>query len=159
MTEQPSSHWKPSRIESDRLEKLKTLKEQNVEAYPARVERTHTAAQAISVYTEHRNNGGTDETAPTVTVCGRIRRMNIKGKIAFMHIEDQSGRVQLFVRVNDIQEADYALLKDKLIDMDDFVQARGQMMATQAGEISVRVVSLTLLAKSLSPSRSSKNKP
>ncbi|MFZ4826974.1 MAG: lysine--tRNA ligase [Phototrophicaceae bacterium] len=151
MTEQPTSHWKPSRIESDRLEKLKTLKEQNVEAYPARVERTHTTAQAISVYNEHRNNGGTDETAPTVTVCGRIRRMNIKGKIAFMHIEDQSGRVQLFVRVNDLQETNYALLKDKLIDMDDFVQASGQMMATQAGEISVRVTSLTLLAKSLSP--------
>ena len=151
MTEQPTSHWQPNRLESDRLEKLDKLNQLNLESYPARVERTHTTAQAIATYADHQRAGGADDTAPTVTVCGRIRRMNVKGKISFMHIEDQSGRVQLFVRINEIGEADYALLKDKLIDMDDFVQATGQMMATQAGEVSVRVTSLKLLAKSLSP--------
>ncbi|MFN8375530.1 MAG: lysine--tRNA ligase, partial [Anaerolineae bacterium] len=89
--------------------------------------------------------------APTVMVCGRVRRVNLKGKVSFMHIEDESGRVQLFLRVNDLGEQTYDLIKDKLIDTDDFVQAKGTTMRTKAGEASVLVTEFRLLAKSLSP--------
>jgi lysyl-tRNA synthetase, class II len=143
--------WEPSRLEQDRLEKLARLKALDVEAYPRRVKRTHTAEAAIQQYKHYEANGGTEEDAPTVTVVGRIRRANVKGKVSFVHIEDDSGRIQLFLRINDLGEETYALIKDKLIDMDDFVQATGGLMRTKTGEVSVRATDLVLLSKSLSP--------
>ena len=86
-----------------------------------------------------------------VTVAGRVRRMNVKGKVSFAHYEDEHGRLQLFFRINDMDAEDYALIKDKLIEVDDFIQATGTMMRTRAGEISVRVESFKLLSKSVSP--------
>ncbi|MGB7337773.1 MAG: lysine--tRNA ligase [Phototrophicaceae bacterium] len=86
-----------------------------------------------------------------VTVAGRLRRMNGKGKVAFAHYEDQHGRLQLFFRINDMQDDQYALIKDKLVEVDDFVQATGTMMRTKAGEVSVRVAEFKLLSKSMSP--------
>ncbi|MEP7291495.1 MAG: lysine--tRNA ligase [Chloroflexota bacterium] len=146
--------WQPNKLEQERLDKLNQLEAQGISAYPTRVERTHTAAQAVAALEAYEaEHLGTDsaETLIAVTVVGRIRRVNIKGKVSFLHIEDESGRVQLFLRVNDMDEAIYNAVRDKLIDMDDFVQATGTMMRTKAGEISVRVNDFRLLSKSLSP--------
>jgi lysyl-tRNA synthetase class 2 len=144
--------WQPNRLEQERLDKLRELESLGVQAYPARVYRTHTAAQAIADYEAAEAHASAHATPVVeVTICGRIRRVNIKGKVSFLHIEDESGRVQLFLRVNDMDESVYNLVKNKLIEMDDFVQASGTMMRTQAGEISVRVHDLKLIAKSLSP--------
>jgi lysyl-tRNA synthetase, class II len=142
--------WEPNRVEQDRLDKIAELEARGVAAFPARVQRTHSAAAAIAAY-EALAPEQADSANIEVIVCGRVRRTNLKGKVAFMHIEDESGRVQLFLRVNDLGEDTYNLIKDKLIDNDDFVQARGVMMRTQAGEVSVRAAELRLLAKSLSP--------
>jgi lysyl-tRNA synthetase class 2 len=139
--------WEANRVEQDRLEKLTALETRGVAAFPPRVQRTHSSAQAIAAY-----EAAGDAADPIeVIVCGRIRRVNLKGKVSFMHIEDETGRLQLFLRVNELGEAVYDLVKEKLIDTDDFVQAQGTMMRTQAGEVSVRVSQLTLLSKSLSP--------
>ena len=145
--------WEPNRLEQERLDKLAALEAQGISAYPGRVQRTHTAAQALALFeTAEREAASLDAIPPqTVTVAGRIRRLNVKGKVSFLHIEDQSGRIQLFLRVNDMDEAVYALVRDKLIEVDDFIQASGTLMRTQAGEISVRVSELALLSKALSP--------
>jgi lysyl-tRNA synthetase class 2 len=142
--------WEPHRLEQERLDKVRELEARGIEVFPARVERTHTAQQAIAAY--EATEPVTEATAPIeVIVCGRVRRVNLTGKVSFMHIEDESGRVQLFLRINELGEAVYNLLTEKLIDNDDFVQARGTMMRTKAGEVSVRTSELRLLAKSLSP--------
>jgi len=145
--------WTPNRLEQERLDKLTQLESQHIAAYPARVERTHTCVEAIAAFETAEQNAPSPDAAPAidVTVCGRIRRVNTKGKIAFMHIEDESGRVQLFLRINDMDENVYKRVSDKLIEVDDFVQVKGVMMRTQAGEISVRVGDIVLLSKSLSP--------
>jgi lysyl-tRNA synthetase class 2 len=143
--------WQPNRLEQERLDKLGELEAQGIVPYPARVQRTHTAAQAIAQYEAAVSPENGDEPVIPVTVCGRIRRINIKGKVSFLHIEDESGRVQLFLRFNDMDEAVYNLVKDKLVEMDDFVQASGTMMRTVAGETSVRVSDFRLISKSLSP--------
>ncbi|MDX2163082.1 MAG: lysine--tRNA ligase [bacterium] len=155
--------WIPNRLEQERLDKLREIEARGVAAYPARVQRTHTCAAAIAAYTAAEReapaatapDGGTvpAEGVPSITVIvtGRIRRQNIKGKVAFMHIEDESGRIQLFLRINDMDAAVYQLVADKLIEVDDYVQAAGTLMRTQAGEISVRVTDFHLLSKSLSP--------
>ena len=139
--------WQPNKLEQERLEKANELEERGMELYPRRVQRTHTTAQAISAFEEAEASGAD----VPVTVCGRIRRVNIKGKVSFMHIEDESGRLQLFLRINDMDENTYNAIREKLIEMDDFVQATGTMMRTRAGEISVRVEELVLLSKALSP--------
>ncbi len=144
--------WQPNRLEQERLDKLNEIETRGFEAYPARIQPTHSAQNAIAAYeaAELLAEGG--EPAPVeITVAGRIRRINVKGKVSFMHIEDQSGRIQLFLRINDMDEAAYKLVQEHLIDTDDFVQASGIMMRTKAGEISVRVSDFKLLAKSLSP--------
>jgi lysyl-tRNA synthetase class 2 len=145
--------WTPNRLEQERLEKLDALEAQGVIAYPPRVQRTLSCADAVHAYETAESNAASPDAVPdvSVTVCGRIRRVNIKGKVAFMHIEDESGRVQLFLRINDMDDAAYKRVSEKLIEVDDFVQATGTMMRTQAGEISVRVRDIVLLSKSLSP--------
>jgi len=152
MTDEHAQRWQPTnQIEEDRLAKLDELRERDIDPYPRRAAPTHTAAEAVALYEAHIEDGGTDEDAPQVTVAGRVRRQNVKGKIAFIHIEDGSGRVQLFVRINSVGEDQYALIKDKLVELDDFVQASGRMMRTRTGEVSVNTEDITLLSKSLSP--------
>ncbi len=141
--------WQPANtVEQERLNKLQTLIERGVEAYPARVSRSHTAAEAIAAFEAVEGQEGA---TVAVTVCGRIRRVNLTGKIAFMHIEDETGRLQLFLRINDLGEDTFKLINEKLVDTDDYVQASGEMMRTRAGEVSVRATTFTLLSKSLSP--------
>ena len=155
--------WQPNKLERERLEKVERLEEQNIALYPPRVTRTHTIAEAIKVYEEKEqakqayidagNELAEDDTTyqVEVTVTGRIRRFNVRGKVAFMHIEDETGRLQLFLRVNTLGEETYGLVKSKLIDVDDFVQASGFMMTTRTGELSVNTQEFRLLSKALSP--------
>ena len=141
--------WKPSnQLEAERLEKLERLRAEGVEPYPHRARRTHTTAQAIRAY-EHTQSAG--DAPPVVTVCGRIVRRNIKGKATFVHIEDGTGRLQLFLKEDQLGPAVYALIKEKVIELGDFVQATGAMTRTRTGEISVVVAELLVLAKALSP--------
>lgn len=141
--------WQPANtVEQERLNKLQTLIERGVDAYPARVSRSHTTAEAIAAFEAIEGQEGAQV---SVTVCGRIRRVNLTGKIAFMHIEDETGRLQLFLRINDLGEETFKLISEKLVDTDDYVQASGEMMRTRAGEVSVRATAFTLLSKSLSP--------
>lgn len=144
--------WQPNKLERERLEKAARLEAQGVALYPARVERSHTIAAAVDAFQQFElGQLSQADDPPQVIVTGRIRRLNAKGKVSFLHIEDESGRVQLFARVNDLGEDKYELIRRKLIDVDDFVQASGEMMRTRAGEISVLVRELRLLSKSLSP--------
>jgi lysyl-tRNA synthetase, class II len=143
--------WQPNKLEQERLEKAQRLEALGIELFPRRAHRTHSSAQAIADYEAAEAQDADAAQALVVTVCGRIRRLNVKGKVSFMHIEDETGRIQLFLRINDLDEATYNLVKEKLIEADDFVQATGTMMRTQAGEISVRVTEFKLLSKALSP--------
>ncbi len=143
--------WQPNKLEQERVEKIQELEARGIETFPRRVHRTHTSVEAIAAYDALEPTDQEAAEGIEVTVCGRIRRVNIKGKLSFVHIEDEYGRVQLFIRVNDMDEAVYNCIKDKLIDTDDFVQATGTMMRTKAGETSVLDHELKLLAKSLSP--------
>ncbi len=147
--------WQPTNTpEHDRVRKLNALREAGISAYPNRVKRTHTTADAIRAYEAAVSASDSDSAGGSigveVTVCGRIVRQNLKGKVYFAHIEDGEGRLQLFVRIDNVGEAAYEMIKQSL-DLGDFVQASGSMMQTKTGEISVNVQELVLLAKALSP--------
>jgi lysyl-tRNA synthetase class 2 len=83
-------------------------------------------------------------------VAGRLRSMRPMGKITFAHIEDGEGRLQLFLRSNDIGEEQLELFNDGF-DLGDFVQARGEMFRTRAGEVTLRVSEFRMLAKAITP--------
>lgn len=140
--------WEPNTLEKTRLEKLAELREAGIDPYPLRAARTHPTAVAIAAFEATEG----DEAAPEieVTVAGRVVAMRNKGKLVFADIEDEHGRVQLFVRQNNIGADSLKTLK-KLIDLGDFVQATGTMFRTRMGEVSVNVTSWQLLAKAVSP--------
>ncbi len=143
--------WQPGKLELERLDKAERLLEQGIELFPARVQRSQRIADAVTAFLAHEQREPPENEVIEATLAGRVRRLNSKGKVSFAHIEDESGRVQLFLRVNDLGEAAYNLARRKLIDVDDFVQASGFMMRTRAGEISLSVKTLRLISKSLSP--------
>ncbi len=134
-------------LERQRVEKLERLRARGVEPYPRRVKRTHTVAEAIAALeaAEAAGEGGSH-----VAVSGRLRSMRVMGKVTFAHIEDGSGSIQLFLRVNDVGEEAYDMFK-RDFDLGDFVGAEGALMRTRTGEISVRVKQVRMLAKAISP--------
>jgi len=72
------------------------------------------------------------------------------GKLAFAHIEDGTGRIQLFMRVNELGEEAMELLKNDF-DLGDFIQAKGEVTRTRSGEVSLLVTEFKMLAKSITP--------
>jgi lysyl-tRNA synthetase class 2 len=136
-----------SELEQQRLEKSNRLRARGVEPYPHRAERTHSAAEALAAFVAVEAEGVT----PQVTVVGRIvGGMREMGKAAFTHLEDGSGRLQLYIRLDELgQEAFEHFRKD--YDISDFVQATGSVFRTRSGEITLRVRALRMLAKALHP--------
>lgn len=143
--------WQPTNTpETDRFRKLAHLREQGIAPYPNRVTRTHTTEEARRAFEAVETDDHQTPDPVIVTVCGRIVRQNLKGKVYFAHIEDGDGRLQLFVRIDNVGEDAYEIVKQTL-DLGDFVQATGSMMRTRAGETSVLVTGLEILSKALSP--------
>jgi lysyl-tRNA synthetase class 2 len=142
--------WQPNKLERERLEKLSALRAQEIDPFPGQVERSHTLAEAVALFTAHEVTHGEKPTPLRVAVCGRLRSIRTGGKVSFADIEDGTGRLQLFLRIDRLGEASYEVFRRQL-DLFDFVGAEGEMMRTRAGEISVQVDQLTVLAKALSP--------
>jgi lysyl-tRNA synthetase, class II len=134
-------------LEQQRAEKIQRLEEAGVVAYPHRSYRTHTTDEAVVAFTSADAAG---EAAPEVTVAGRIISMRIMGKLAFAHLEDAGGKLQLFIRRDDLGEEAYDLFR-RTVDLGDFVEASGHMTRTRTGEISVQVQTWRMLAKAITP--------
>jgi lysyl-tRNA synthetase, class II len=137
--------WEPSRLEAQRLEKLAQLEQAGIDPFPPRAQRTHTTAAAAAAFT-----AAAEDEEVAVTLCGRLTAMRDMGKTVFADLTDEHGRIQLFARRADVGEESHQTLR-KLTDLGDFIQARGTMMKTRTGEISLRVAEWALLAKSISP--------
>jgi lysyl-tRNA synthetase, class II len=134
-----------SELEQVRLSKLARLLEAGEEGYPHRVQRTHTTQEAIRQFEESE-----ESEAVEAVLVGRIRSLRKMGKICFCHIEDGSGKVQLFFRTNDLGEDRFKLFKE-IFDLGDFIQAEGEMFRTRTGEVTLRVQSFRMLAKAVTP--------
>ncbi len=135
-------------LEKVRLEKIERLRAMGIEPYPHRAERTHTTQEAIQAYLQAEAAG--DETPIQVTVAGRLRAMRPMGKITFAHIEDESGRLQLFFRANDLGREQLKFF-NKEFDLGDFIQASGEMFRTRTGEVTLHVRDFKMLAKAITP--------
>ena len=134
-------------LEKLRVEKMERLRAQGVEPYPRRVKRTHTVAQALAALEEAE---AAETEGPQVAVAGRLRSMRVMGKVAFAHIEDGTGSIQLFLRIQEVGEEAYATFKQSF-DLGDFCSAEGTLMHTRSGEPSVLVKQVRMLSKAVSP--------
>ncbi len=132
--------------EQRRREKLSLLRAAGIDPYPARNQRTHTAKQAIAAF-----EAGELAADQAVILVGRLVLRRVMGKISFGHIEDSSGRIQVFLRRNDLGEEAYNNLFRKLVDLGDFLQVKGPIFRTKAGEITCNVQEIKLIAKTLHP--------
>jgi lysyl-tRNA synthetase, class II len=133
-----------------RRQKLQQLRDLGIEPYPAALyPATHYAAEIKANF----------ETKPDdyqqVTLAGRLMITRIQGAAGFAEIQDSTGRIQIYVRRDDIcPEEDktfYNTVIKKLVDIGDFIGIKGYVFKTQMGEITVHVTEFTLLAKSLKP--------
>ena len=84
-----------------------------------------------------------------VSIAGRLMSKRGMGKVSFCDLQDKTGRIQLYARRDEMDEAEYARFKK--YDIGDIVGVKGVVFRTQRGEMSVRAISVTLLSKSLLP--------
>ncbi|KAB8142396.1 lysine--tRNA ligase [Chloroflexia bacterium SDU3-3] len=132
-------------LQRQRLAKLERLREQGIDPFPARAERADTIGDVLAHFDERM---GRDD---TVTVAGRlVGARRVMGKLAFAHIEDESGKIQLWISKADLGDEWFARFRDDL-DTFDIIQVSGQLRHTKTGEASVFVTSMRVLAKSLNP--------
>lgn len=135
-------------LRGERLRKLEDLKRLGLDPYPSRSGRTHTALEVTA--------GFEQLIGQEATVVGRITNIRKFGKIAFIVIKEASGSLQLFLRADQVTQlnaSDSRLGFEQLplLDSGDFIEASGQIIRTQSGEISIDVAQLRLLSKSLRP--------
>jgi lysyl-tRNA synthetase, class II len=130
-----------SHLEEARRAALATLRELGVEPYAYRYARTHTAAAALAAFTP-------DGETP-VRVAGRVVALRGHGKTTFAHLEDPTGRIQLYFRQDALGPEGYQIVG--LLHLGDVVGVAGGLFRTRTGEITVRVEAMTVLAKAVRP--------
>ena len=128
--------------EDFRLRKLEALRAQGIEPYPLRFARTHAAQAALDRFDD------LSTSQETVRLAGRILTIRKMGKAAFAHIEDASGRIQLYLRLNILGEEAFRTVID-LFDLGDIIGAEGVLFRTRTGEETLEVRRIEMLAKAL----------
>lgn len=121
-----------------RLEKLKKIRELGIDPYPATCNREQIVTQAFKMM------------GRKVAVAGRIVAIRGHGGIQFFDLRDESGKIQLVFKKDQLQSYKATKLQS-LLDIGDFIDAQGKVFKTEAGETSVLVKDFHLLAKSLRP--------
>lgn len=124
-----------------RREELAELRKLGINAYPAEFERKDSSREILSSFSD-----GAPERS--VTIAGRIMTIRRMGKASFCHLQDAQGRIQVYLKKDDLGTMYDAF---KLMDIGDIVGIKGFVFRTKMGEVSVHAQSLTLLAKSLRP--------
>jgi lysyl-tRNA synthetase class 2 len=128
-------------VEAARREKLNELVRRGITPFAYRFDRSGVARDAVAGY----HDG--DETIHRLA--GRLVALRPHGKTTFAHLADQSGKIQLYFKLDELGADAYGLLE--LLDLGDHVGVEGPLMTTKTGEITLRVRVLTLLAKALRP--------
>ncbi len=122
--------------------KLKKLGEAGVPLYPAHTNRDHEIREVLEKF---------DALAgKNLTLAGRVRSIRVMGKLAFAHIDDGTGKLQLLVREENVGTEAFKLLVETL-DAGDFVEAAGQTTLTKTGERSLEAKTVIVLGKALRP--------
>lgn len=135
-------------IRNIRINKAQSLRELGLNPFPSKSHRTHFTQELLGNF--ETLNG------QHVTVAGRLMSWRKQGGLAFGHIQDATGRIQLFLKKQNVQPAskengNIGFAEFNLIDLGDIVEASGTLMRTERGEISVLVDRLSIIGKAFRP--------
>ena len=131
---------------SVRLGRRTALIEAGVNPYPEHCEVSDHVADLVERYTTLEDGA---DTADVVSVAGRVRAKRGQGKVIFIELQDSTGTIQLFCRINDLGEEGLAAVK--AFDLGDIVEAKGIVVRTRRGELSIAPTAVRLLSKSVRP--------
>ena len=127
---------------NERREKFFNLQKEGKDPFNVyKVERTHTSKQIKDNYDNLEGK--------TVTAAGRLMSKRVHGKAGFSDLHDRYGKVQLYIRIDDVGEA--RLKEYKSFDIGDILSVTGRVFKTKTGEISIHITDFELIAKSLKP--------
>jgi lysyl-tRNA synthetase class 2 len=133
------------RLVAERKKKLNDLREMGINPYPTKFKKTHAAKELTEKYSSLNKE---EETQDHVIIAGRIVGMRDMGKAAFCHILDSTGKIQAYLRQDNLGD-NYAIVKK--LDVGDIVGIEGNIFSTKTGEVSIKAKKLTFLTKSLFP--------
>jgi len=122
-----------------RREKLEQIKASGIHPFPYKYERTHDASGITGDFEALEGK--------EVSIAGRLMSIRLMGKASFGHIQDMSGRIQIYVQLDSIGEASFEVFK--LLDIGDIIGVKGVLFKTRTEEKSVRVKEVRVLSKSL----------
>lgn len=131
-----------------RREKMETLREEGIDPFGTRFERTADSRELHEKY----NDLSKEEIAAlgqTASIAGRMMTKRGKGKVGFAHLQDREGQVQIYVRKDEVGEENYQIFKKA--DLGDFLGVEGEIMKTDTGEVSIKAKKVTMLSKALRP--------
>ncbi|GBD05300.1 Lysine--tRNA ligase [bacterium HR20] len=126
-----------------RYEELQTLESRGIEPFPYSYDRTHSSQQILGTFRDDDPSSLAD-----VSIAGRIMAIRRMGKATFFHIQDAEGKIQCYIKADELPEQ-YEILR--LLDIGDIVGVRGFVFRTRTGEVTVHCQQLHLLCKSLRP--------
>nr|WP_183604198.1 lysine--tRNA ligase [Paenibacillus phyllosphaerae] len=132
-------------IRRDKLDELRGL---GVDPFGGKFERSHQAKEIVDAY-ENTSKEELEEQGVEVSLAGRIMQKRGMGKASFAHIQDLSGKIQIYVRKDTVSETQYQAFD--LLDLGDIVGVRGVVFKTNTGETSVKAKEVVVLSKSLLP--------
>ncbi len=131
-----------------RIKKLAELRSMGINPYGKRFETENSAGELLERY-NNKSREDLENNRIDVTTAGRIIALRDFGKASFAHIQNTTGRIQVYIKKELITEEDYALFKR--LDIGDFIGVKGHLFKTRTGELTIQVEGLTFLAKSLRP--------
>lgn len=131
-----------------RRNKLDELRGLGVDPFGSKYVRTHTTLEILTAY-QDKTKEELDEEHHEVSIAGRIMQKRGMGKASFAHIQDITGKIQIYVREDALDANKYKAFD--LLDLGDMVGVQGVVFKTKTGETSIKVKSLEVLTKSLLP--------
>jgi len=124
---------------SARTERLAILEKNGINPYPSKTKRTHSCAQALKI-----------GVGKKVIISGRIKTIRSHGASTFVDLEDESGKIQVYLKLDEIGSKNYELFKST-IDMGDFLNVGGSLFKTKRGEKTVLAKKWIVISKSIKP--------
>ncbi|MDD4761754.1 MAG: lysine--tRNA ligase [Candidatus Pacebacteria bacterium] len=127
-------------IIKERKKKIEKMRKAGIDPYPAEVKRSQTIGEVLDNFSK------LERIKKKVSFSGRIRGIRNQGKIIFSDIEDDSGRIQLVIKKENLKDFDFLV---DVLDAGDFVEVEGYLFITKRGERSLEVKKVRILTKSL----------
>lgn len=146
--EQETNAQELSELLQIRRDKLDSLRDLGIDPFGSKYVRENDAKSIVDAYAEI-DKPQLEEMNVSVSIAGRIMQKRGMGKAIFAHIQDLTGRIQIYVRKDTVDENKFAAFE--MLDIGDIVGVKGTVFKTNTGEVSIKVKELEVLTKSLLP--------